>query len=329
MQKKESISPLFLNTDTSYEELKPFMSPFMRGLTWQPNQNPDSSIGTNNPMNYGQNELVKTPVAANVEVPTTLPSGYNKNCGSYYSNTTQELYYFNFNGNGKHGIYVLDGNTSIWQTVVVDPQLLFTDNQENFIANHRVSLKFVMDGNKNIIEKYLVITDGNSWQKYINVIAAIKTNGFDAVKYPYWTLQPPHFDRRELLEWPVRPPMIRPEIKAVPNTANDLGKINRFIDKGIQVAFGFQNTDGRTSKISPYSLPYLTKSEDYLNNPDDIPKNAVITMYAGSPLTEKIDIYIRTAKLNSNTLPSITEWTDWKLYDTIYKFPNPNSDNIL
>lgn len=329
MQKTESISPLFLNTDISYEEMKPFMSPFIKGLTWDLNENPNSSIGTNSPMNFGQNQLIKTPVRGNVEVPTNLPSGYNKNIGSYYSTTTQELYYFNFNGNLQHGIYVLEGNSGLWQKIVVDPNLLFTDNQENFIANHRVSLKFVMDGNKNIIEKYLLITEGGSWQKYINVIAAIRTNGFDASLFPYWTLKQPHFDRRELLEWPVRPPMIRPDINPIPNTPADLGKINRFIDKGFQVAFSFQNTDGRTTKLSPYSLPLLIKSEDFLNNPDDIPKNAVIKMYAGSPLTEKIYIYIRRAKSNSNTLTSITEWTDWYLYDVIYKFPNPNSDNIL
>ena len=179
MQRKETISPLFVNTDITYEELKPFQSPYIRGIGWSLNSNPDSSIGTNSPLTYGQNELVKTPTRSNVEIPTTLPSGYNKNIGAYYSVTTQELYYFNYNINGNHGIYVLGGNNGLWETVVIDPELLFTDNQENFIANHRVSLKFVMDGDKNIIEKYLLITEGNSWQKYINVIAAIKTNGND------------------------------------------------------------------------------------------------------------------------------------------------------
>ena len=329
MQKKETINPIFINTDLAFEELKPFMSPFIKGLGWDIGKNPISSIGTNNPSGYGQNQLKKTPTASNVEVPTNLPEGYNKNIGSYYSTTTHEFYYFNFNGNLQHGIYVLNGDTGIWQTVIVDPKLLFIDNQENFIANHRVSLKFVMDGNGNIIEKYLLITDGGSWQKYISVVAAIKTNGFDASLYPYWTLQQPHFDRRELLEWPVRPPMIRPTVTPIPNTPADLGKINRFIDKGFQIGYAFQNTDGRPSKLSPYSLPLLIKSSDFLNNPDAIPKNAVIQMYAGSPLTEKIGIYVRKAKLNSNTLPSITEWTDWYLYDIIYKFPLQNSIDIL
>ena len=44
MQKEESISPLFINTDIAYEELKPYQSPYIRGLTWSVNSNPNSAI---------------------------------------------------------------------------------------------------------------------------------------------------------------------------------------------------------------------------------------------------------------------------------------------
>lgn len=329
MQRKEQINPLFLNTDISYEEMLPTMSPFIKGLTWDINSNPVSGIGTSNPTGEGQNMLVRTPTRSNIEIPTTLPVGYNKNIGAYESETTHELYYFNFNINGNHGIYVLDGDTSVWNAVVIDSQLLFTDDAENFPANHRVTLRFVKDKSNKIIEKYLIITEGGSWQKYINVIAAIKTNGFDASLFPYWNLKQPHFDRRELLEWPVRPPMVKPIPVPIANTSADKGKLNRFIDKGFQVAIAYQNTDGRTTTLSPYSLPILIKSEDFLNNPDNIPKNVKVTMRAGSPLTEKILFYVRQAKVGTNTLPEIVNWSDWSLYDTIKKFPNSNSSDVL
>lgn len=330
MQKTESIKPLLLNCDVGYEELKPHESPFIKGVTFDIGANPVSIIGTNNPTGEGQNQLVQKTIRSNTEVPDVLlPTGYNKHIGSFYSDVTQELYHFNYNVNAKHGIYVLSGNTGLWQKVIEDAELQFTDNQENYIADHRVLLRFIRDRNGNIIEKYLLITEGGSWQKYINVGAAIKTNGFDTSLYPYWNLRPPHFDRRELVEWPVRPPMIMPEWSVIANTDADKGKINRFVDKGLQVAYLFQNTDGRISNTSPYSLPILIKSEDFLNNPDNITKNVKLKLYAGSPLTEKILIYVRTAKKGVNTLPSISEWGDWYLYDTINKFPKSTSTDVL
>lgn len=329
MRVQETINQVFLNTDISFEEMPPTSAPFIKGLGWDIGFNPIGSIGTNNPYGYGQNELKKTPTLSNKIIPTILPGGYNKNIGWYYSKTTRELFYFNFNLNGNHGIYVISGDTGIWSKVIEDSQLLFTDNQENFIANHRVLLRFIKDKSGNVIEKYLLITEGSSWQKYINVIASIKTNGFDSIKYPYWDLKPPHFDRREILEWAVRPPMVKPSITNLVNESSDLGTINRFLDNGFQIAYAFQNTDGRQSTLSPYSLPILIQSQDFLNNPDSITKKVKVKMYAGSPMTEKVLIYIRTAKQNSNTLTSIQEWTDWGLYDTINKFSTSNSLDIL
>lgn len=330
MQKRETIKPLFINTDDSYTELKPSESPYIRGLTFDINSNPVSNIGTNNPSGEGQNKLVQTTQRSNVGVPKTLlPAGFNKHIGAFESPTTQECYYFNFNKNSNHGIYVINGNTGEWNKVIEDSSLLFSDNQENYIKGHRVLLRIVKDKDGNIVEKFLLITEGGSWQKYINVIAAIKTNGFNVSQYPYWNLQPPHFDRRELVEWPVRPPMIRPEFSVIENTDADKGKINRFVDNAIQVAISFQNTDGRTSTLSPYSLPILIKSEDYQNNPDDIPKNVSLKLYAGSPLTEKILLYVRTSNTLPTDLSSVSPYSDWYLYDVIKKFPDSNTGTIL
>jgi hypothetical protein len=330
MKKKEVIRPLFVNTDVSISELKPSETTFIRGMTFDISANPVSNIGTNNPSGEGQNQLVQTTGRSNVAVPDTLlPQGFNKNIGSFDSPITQECFYFNYNINGNHGIYSIDGNTGQWSKVIEDSNLLFTDSQENYIKDHRVLLRIVKDKSGNIIEKYLLITEGGSWQKYISVIAATSTNGFDSSAYPYWQLHQPHFDRRELVEWAMRPPMVKPLVTILSNTSSDIGKINRFIDNGIQVAIAYQNTDGRTSTLSPYSLPILIKSEDYLNNPDDIPKNVSLELYAGSCLTEKILVYVRTSNTLPTDLAKISPYGDWYLYDTIKKFPDSNSGNVI
>jgi hypothetical protein len=321
MQHTDGILPLFLNCDKAYEKLDANESPYIRSVGWDVNGNPNLGISTGNPTGEGQNLLKLTPTRSNLAIPDVLkPVGYNLNRGSFESETTQELYYFNYNSNGQHGIYIIDGNTLQWSTVIIDPELGFTDDPEGFIASHRVTLRATFDKDKNIIEKHLILTDGNGWQKFINVVAAIATNGFDATLFPYWSLRPPHFDRRELLEFAPRPPMYRPEVIEIQNTSADTGKINRVIDKSFQFAYDFLNTDGRCSKtLSPYSLPLIIKSEDFLNNPDNLPKKGRLTLYAGSCMTEKIRIYVRLCG------------GDWRLYDTIAKYStcDDNAPNVI
>lgn len=296
--------------DTSLDKLDPTSSPFLMGTTFDINGNPGADIGTANPTGEGQNQYAITTLRSNEEVPSvpTLPEGYNKNILSFESVTTQELYYYNFNGNGNHGIYVLNGNTGIWSKVIVDPELAFSDESQHAIADHRCRLRYTKDKDGNILEKYLLLVDGKNWQKYINVRAAIATDGFNASLFPYWTLQPPHFDRRELFEYAVRPPMYKPIAAPIPNTVTDSGTQNRVIDQSFQFAIAFQNTDGRSTTLSPYSLPYNTISESFLNDPENIPKKGKLTLPAGSPMTEKILIYVRSCG------------GTWYLYDTINKF---------
>lgn len=320
-QKQEEILPLFLNTDTAYEDLPKTDSPFIKGLNWDSSANPVQGIGSSNPMGEGQNMLKLTPTRSNIRIPEALlPAGYNRPLGAFESITTHECYHANFNGNGNHGIYVLSGDTGAWQTVLIDPELHFSDEQESALPDHRWRLRFVKDADGNIVEKYLLITDGSGWQKYISVIAAIKTNGFDAGINPYWKLMPPHFDRRELLEWPVRPLMYKPVATLLDNTAADANKINELVDTAFQFCAGFVNTDGRYTPFSTYSLPIYVKSEDYLSNPDNLPKNINLSIYAGSPLTEKLYIYVRQCKRSLDSVSDLVSWGNWLKYDTLYKF---------
>src|SRR5882762_2836180 len=323
MQQQDKQLPRFLNTDVSLENMLPEESIFMKGVESSINGNPELGNGSNNTMQEGQNCLSLTPSRSNVAVPDVLlPGGYNKNIGSFESILTQENYSFNYNSEGQFGIYILDGNTGLWTKVIEDPSLQFTDDHEHFIASHRVRLWIVNDKDGNIRAKYLLLTDGNSWQKWINAIAALKTNGFDASLYPYWALLPPHFDRRELVEWAVRPPMYNPQVITIKNIDADKIKVNRLVDQGFQFAIVFNMTDGRTTSLSPYSLPLIIKSEDFLNSPDVLSKNALLTLYAGSCMVESIDLYVRKTAKNTYGIASTVSWGAWFKYDRINKYTN-------
>lgn len=324
-EERNIINPFLLNMDSAYEKLKPTESPFIKALVWDINANLNQNIGTNNPTNEGQNAYVLSPERGNQIVPNVIlpDTGFNKAIGTFESVTTRELYHFNYNSEGNHMIAVLDGNTGLWSKVIIDSQLGFSNDPKAFIAEHRVTLRAVYDSNGNVVEKHLIFTDGFRWQHWINVIAAQRTNGFDASLFPYWTLQPPHFDRRELLEYAPRPPMYKPEIAILPNTPEDINKVNYIADKAFQFCHAFINTDGRVTTSSPFSKPLIVTQTDYLYNQDNMPKKASLTLYAGSPLTEKTVIYAREATVEDGTGSLISpEYSDWFLVETINKFDN-------
>jgi hypothetical protein len=323
------ILPLFLDMDSAYREVKPDSSPFIKGLQWDINKNDGGEFGMANPSGDGQNMYVLTPTRGNKSLRNIkgfLPIGYNKNVGSFESPLTNELYYLNYNINGNHGIYVINGDTNTVTKIIVDPELGFTDDQEGVVCQLRAGLFFYKDADNNIIEKHFVWTNGKKWQGWINVNAAIGSDGFNDALFPYWKTRPPHFDRRELLEWPVRPPMQKPIVSVVENTAADLGKINRIADKVFRCAIAFQNTDGRITTLSPYSLPYAVKTEDYNNNTENTPKKLLFKLPAGSPLTEKILIFIQE-NVDGAVIDPVAAFNDWILYDTIEKFDTPPEGN--
>jgi hypothetical protein len=170
-----------------------------------------------------------------------------------------------------------------------------------------------------------MFTFGYGWQKWILVNSAISTNGFNENLFPYYALKQPHFDRRELLEWATRPPMYNPIVTPISNTSNDIGIVNRLVDQAFQFSISYNLTDGRQTVLSPYSLPLIIKSEDFLNNPDLISKNALITMYAGSCLVESIDIYVRKTSQPNGTAAELISWGDWYKYYRVYKFEDKGS----
>jgi len=316
-QQQDSVKPLFLNLDSSFETMQKDESSFIRDFQWDINGNANLPTGTGNPSGEGQNEMSLTPTRSNVQIPNSaLPTGYNKCVGTFESKLTKELYYLNYNDGGQHGIYVISGDTLQITPVVIDPTLNFTLLQDGYFTDHRCTLRVRYDENKNIIEKYFIATNGNRWQLWINVLAAIATNGFNATAYPYYTLQPPLFDRRELLEYPVRPPMQ----EIVATSQIDTSKtINNVLDFGFEFCYQFVYTDGRETTISPLSVPNIIQSQSYLANPNLLPNEWALSMYAGSCMVEKINLFYRFTKKEQNVNAFVT-WSDWYLYDTIYKF---------
>lgn len=328
-EKKGSIQPLFLNMDTAYDKMPHTDAPFIKDLTWDINRNADVGTGTSNASQEGQNLLVLTPAKSNYVLPDAVtPAGFNKKCGGGECIITSEYYYFNYNSEGNHGIYIISGNELKWYQLIIDKELSFSDDQEAFIQEHRIHLRIIKNTLGEIIEKILFWTDGNKWQGWINVVACLSTEGFNVEKFPYWSLQPPHFDRRELLEYAVRPPMTCPQVTPIANVDADRGKNNFMLDTAFEFCIQDVYTDGRETTVSPYSTPYYISTEEYLTNPDLLSKRALLTFVAGSCMAERKNIYMRLTKKEQGTSPLDT-FSQWYLYDTIYKYNSEGNTNSV
>src|ERR1700744_807970 len=162
-QKPEEILPLFLQTDNAPECLQPNESPFLKGVAFDINANPSEEAAATNGTKEGYNQLVQSPTRSNQLLPNIpeglLPIGINKNVGSFESLETDEFYWANWNSEGNNGLYVCDMNTGVINTVIVDPNLPFTDKQHHFLNEHRWSIRCVYDINEKIIAKFLLFTN--------------------------------------------------------------------------------------------------------------------------------------------------------------------------
>lgn len=305
-QVTKSVKPIYVATDVDERSQKPDSAKFIKNLRIGFNRN-GRAVGSE--ANSGSNMGARTPLLSNIACSNLpLPYGFNKSLGSYESQETNELYYFNYNGSGNHGIYMIDGSTMQAHTLIVDPKLGFSLLPQFAIPAHRVHLKVIYStnaaGERIVKEKYLMFTNGHRWQYWINVLAAVKTEGFTKPDH-YWKLHPPHFDRRELFEYATRPPHFAPVVKELPLKTEDKRKRNNMMRRSTQFAYQYIYTDGRTTTLSQYSNPYEgTKMSG------SAPRCLELTLYAGSPMVEKIRILRRHCD------------GDWKLYDTINKYPS-------
>lgn len=77
----------------------------------------------------GQNGLTFQNFPGNVEVSFSLPAGNNQCIGSFYDGLKQRIFWFNWNSNGRNGIYMYDLGTGVVTTLL----LSFTNSTDDIL----------------------------------------------------------------------------------------------------------------------------------------------------------------------------------------------------
>lgn len=314
--------PYKIQLDSSHEKLQAIESRFLKNTEILQNANTNNNNQSGNNITFGGNAGNHTPTLSIKKLDNnfTLPNGLNKSIGAYECVETNETYWFVWNEYKQHTVNVIYGENEKCQTVFKGECLGFDLNPAYAIAEHKVFLKVLYGADKSedsdikyIQEKFLIFTDALGDIKHINVLASIGSNYFTT---SYFIPVPPHFNACcTYIKLAVIAPNYCPNFEYIQRELNDKGEVvdkekpNKLFQNVKQLAYNFTTIDGRSSTVSPYSLPIIVGGTDCSEqNPEILPRCVKVKLWAGDPFTDKINIYLREA--NSGK---------WFLYETIEK----------
>lgn len=294
MQQRQVNKPLSVNLDKSKKYLKDTEAFYM--LNRERNINGTGTLGKT------------TPLVANYQAcEVTQPSGNNYGNHKYYSELTNELYWWTWNSNGVNFIARLNGDGTC--QIVYDGDCLFLSAApEHSIEQWRCYMKY---------DKYcahqhgkqLIWTDGENEIGQIDVEASIATNSFTTDFFDICT------DDCAAVQ------MCVPEIcgilegEFVTLAAEDVDLINHIVDVGIKVAVFQIYYDQRETVMSDVSTLFFQDSKGCFDNIEGFPRCIKFTIPLGNPLVDKYEIVFST-----------DNGVTWKSSDIVEKYkPYSNS----
>jgi PKD repeat protein len=312
-----------LNIDTDAKYLTPVQYKFAKNHYYGINEN--TNLGTGADIAQGNNEAVVTPAPSNIQfAPLTLPDGINQNIGAFEFRELGEVYFFNWNSNGNNGIYRL--NIEAGTIDKVKEGIVLPFDIRHPIAEHNVHLRLAYNSpliGATPIWKWLIWTDGNEWQGFVDVETAVATDGYNANTYPYFKKFAPHCDESEFFQLGVRPHFYCPQVSIVTDNTEQImfsvqqnGTIVQFTDEsgGSSWIWDFGDDTGSTFQ-NPQHL-YLEAGE----------YDVTLTI-DGESHTETITVYDGMQALFGTALNNIgTYWDDysqnqtWRTFIGLIKF---------
>ena len=294
MQQRQINKPIAVNLDKSKKYLKPEEAFYM--LNRERNINGTGTLGKTTP-------LVANYLACLID----MPEGDNYSVGHYFSELTNELYWWVYNTNGVNFIarIIADGSCEI----VYDGDCLpLSAAPEHYIADWRCFMKYDRYC-AHRHGKQLVWTDGENEIGMLDVEASIATNSFTT---DFFNNCP---DDCAPVQMCVPEPCGALEGEFIPLPSDETDLNNHLIDIGIKVAFFEIYYDQRETVMSDISTLFYQDSKGCFDAAEGFPRCLKLTVPLGNPLVDKIEIVFSTD--NGAT---------WKSSDIIEKYM-PYSSN--
>ena len=230
-------------------------------------------------------------IPGNILIPNyLLPAGTNQCIGALYDAIKKRIIWWNFNSNGRNGIYQYSLSTNTLSKVF----LCFTDSATDVLGLnrnypiHSANIVYRSDSEGDL----LYWTDNNERPKYLNLATVSDMAPFTASML---------YVAKDV---PLVPPACAYGDDSNVNTNNLRSKLFRFSQR-----WHFKN--GEVSTMSAYSkvpMPVNGYNQDTINDPT---KNNVITvtLNGGPSDFQKVELLVQNSEGNV--------WSDWQSVDTL------------
>lgn len=301
---RQILRPRRIITDLAYELMPEDASPFLKNANTSYNKNGQSE-------GEDHNLGVLTPIQSNINNAVfgdALPAGTNITIGAYYDRKMNQMYWWVWNSNDDHTIWVYDAYNNAATLVLQEPLLNF--NPHYPITSHDVVIADVSTDSVNVdnLNRLLYWSDGYNPPAKINVDKAI-TGGYAGLTF----LRSPD---EYFLQ--VKYPPLDVDLTSTLENPDPNYPLNWIQNKMFQFRYRYIYDDGEKTTWSAISTLYYTTNTD---------KNFVeLSMDVGSSLVTHVELAFRETNIG-----------DWKQYDSIKRsliiantdYPYDNVTNIF
>lgn len=223
----------------------------------------------------------------------SLPqTGYNHFEGGFYSEKSNEALFFNFNENGSHGLYKINGEMRKVETVYNNSYLNLQLAPEHFIHEGGATFELFKftDPNTGLDRKrsYFMWVDGHNDFRFLCIEDSLATNGFDPVLFPYFQ---GNYDPTILINAGIPTPLDCITVMEVTNDTPTLPNELKFHTWQFRVTF--IDVYGRPSEHGIITDSYVPGVNDCLGASDFISRCLDIVFYIDNPLIDKVQIEFR------------------------------------
>lgn len=277
-----------INLDVSDKYLPNDMARFLKNVVYAPIDT--SQTGGEKGSATG---MFKTMEAVEVYDPSfSLPVGHNQYAGGFSCDELNQAFFFNYNSNGDHAFYMIDGESRKIFTVYLKYCLNLQLAPEHFIHEGGATLEIFNYSDPLTGEakkrSYFMWVDGFNDFRFLCIEDSIATNSFNATDFPYFAGT---YDPCLLINAGVPTPNDCIGISEAPN--NDPSKPNNLKFNTWQFRVTEIDVYGRPSEHGIISDEYIPGVNDCITSSDLLARCLKLNIQIKNPLTDKVQIEFR------------------------------------
>lgn len=242
----------------------------------------------------------------------SLPEGDNQFAGGFSNSELNQAYFFNYNSNGNHGFYLIDGESRTIQKIYFKDCLNIQLAPEHFIHEGGAWLEIFNYSDPATAQpkkrSYFMWVDGFNNFRFLCIEDSISTNSFSSTDFPYFI---GNYDPCLLINAGVPTPLDCISVSEVPNTQTS--KPNELKFHTWQFRITEIDVYGRPSEHGIISTSYIPGINDCIGSSDSLPRCLNLKFPIRSPLTDKVQVEFR----NCND-------SQWLLDTTLFLYNGSN-----